>query len=596
MSKIVAINKENGNLIIKNSGSFVTIDVEKKDVLSVDENVLISWKEWDHPTSDSISPLWDELAEAATTTLSIQNTTEITDPETKIFRVPKKVQAESLTFSSDTVSLQDIYGFVASGSLDTVEEHTKTWLDKVMENYPLTAEEPDNVDQFFYVYESEDSPFVVTGLFKLDDETWFQRIDNEWHSVAAPDPVKLVEIVDDETKDIVFSWADKNDGSTLELSNYFVEEFGIFNAAYAELDLEFLQRAFDIYDSQERSINAKKQVRGPGGKFTKNPGGAESTRETPVARLDVDVPLLENPSQRIDEYLKWVEEQRGGAAAPSDLGISAQAAGVPESDVTPLYLAIVDDIDTDAVLDVISLVPPKAGTQGDVTAWKRSNGQWIAAPEMVVALRGSTPPSVKELKDPELLKNVLIQVDKATSVETEDVPPPGETELNPDGTDANAPHPEAASARDIALGLSFSDGSLLIKTVDDLRREVHNVESYEQQLHVIKRARALNRIDLLPDMWNNAPDQTEFALWGPYGEILPLNAAGGADRNRGNAERLRHYWTRGLGGVKIGWRTPGDGTRCIAYLTKYLGYRARGYCQLRHWEMNGYYMGDRRNK
>lgn len=71
---------------------------------------------------------------------------------------------------------------------------------------------------------------------------------------------------------------------------------------------------------------------------------------------------------------------------------------------------------------------------------------------------------------------------------------------------------------------------------------------------------------------------------------------GGADRNRGGAEKLRRYWTRGAGAAKIRWGTPGDWTRCVAQLTKYLGPRAKGYCNLRHKEMNGYYPGDDKNK
>ena len=68
--------------------------------------------------------------------------------------------------------------------------------------------------------------------------------------------------------------------------------------------------------------------------------------------------------------------------------------------------------------------------------------------------------------------------------------------------------------------------------------------------------------------------------------------AGGIDRNRGQAEELRKYWTVGKGGLKIRWGTDGDWTRCVQQLTKYLGVRAKGYCALRHKEMNGVYPGD----
>lgn len=73
-------------------------------------------------------------------------------------------------------------------------------------------------------------------------------------------------------------------------------------------------------------------------------------------------------------------------------------------------------------------------------------------------------------------------------------------------------------------------------------------------------------------------------LWDEYGT---LTAAGGLDRNRGNAENLRRYWTVGPGAAKIKWGLPSDWRRCVRHLSKYLGVRARGYCNLRHKEVLG---------
>jgi len=77
--------------------------------------------------------------------------------------------------------------------------------------------------------------------------------------------------------------------------------------------------------------------------------------------------------------------------------------------------------------------------------------------------------------------------------------------------------------------------------------------------------------------------------------VEPLLAKGGLDRNRGGAEKLRRYWTRGKGALKIRWGTPGDWTRCVRQLSKYLGPRAKGYCQLRHKEVTGVYTGSKYN-
>jgi len=77
--------------------------------------------------------------------------------------------------------------------------------------------------------------------------------------------------------------------------------------------------------------------------------------------------------------------------------------------------------------------------------------------------------------------------------------------------------------------------------------------------------------------------------------VEPILSAGGLDRNRGNAEALRRYWTRGKGALKIRWGTPGDWTRCVRQLSKYMGPRAKGYCQLRHKEVTGVYTGSKYN-
>lgn len=104
--------------------------------------------------------------------------------------------------------------------------------------------------------------------------------------------------------------------------------------------------------------------------------------------------------------------------------------------------------------------------------------------------------------------------------------------------------------------------------------------------------------DVLLQMSETSPDKAkpEEAVMASFISIMEaFVAAGGADRNRGNAEELRKYWTRGKGAAKIRWGTPGDWTRCVRNLSKYMGPRAKGYCQLRHKEVTGIYTGDRNN-
>lgn len=61
----------------------------------------------------------------------------------------------------------------------------------------------------------------------------------------------------------------------------------------------------------------------------------------------------------------------------------------------------------------------------------------------------------------------------------------------------------------------------------------------------------------------------------------------GGRKGGGNAQTLRNYWTHGAGAAKIRWGTPGDWSRCNRLLSKYMGARAKGYCQLRHMAATG---------
>ena len=111
----------------------------------------------------------------------------------------------------------------------------------------------------------------------------------------------------------------------------------------------------------------------------------------------------------------------------------------------------------------------------------------------------------------------------------------------------------------------------------------------------------LTQIDSLTASGFFSTDLQLMVLFGPRVEVMEefsnletLSAAGGLDRNRGKAEKLRRYWTTGRGGRrKIKWKTGGDWTRCVRYLSKYLGPRAKGYCALRHKEVTGLWTGDK---
>jgi hypothetical protein len=78
--------------------------------------------------------------------------------------------------------------------------------------------------------------------------------------------------------------------------------------------------------------------------------------------------------------------------------------------------------------------------------------------------------------------------------------------------------------------------------------------------------------------------------------VASRGRSSGARSRRGNAETLRRYWSvSGPGNAKIRWGTPGDWARCNRQLSRYMGARARGYCQLLHRRNTGVYTGSRAN-
>ncbi|WP_086680029.1 HK97 family phage prohead protease [Streptomyces pseudogriseolus] len=72
--------------------------------------------------------------------------------------------------------------------------------------------------------------------------------------------------------------------------------------------------------------------------------------------------------------------------------------------------------------------------------------------------------------------------------------------------------------------------------------------------------------------------------------VVEAKASGGWDKNRGNAENLRHWYTRGEGAARIGWGTGGDFDRCVAIASEHMSAEeAKGYCNLRHHDALGIY-------
>jgi hypothetical protein len=296
---------------------------------------------------------------------------------------------------------------------------------------------------------------------------------------------------------------------------------------------------------------------------------------------------------------------RVASATPENKAVTPET-----SDVQPIFFAIVSEDDPSAVIDLVSLVPAATDSTNSMT-YTRENKQWVRNEAILVDMNSATPPPVVPL-DAAALKSVIEQVDGVTSVAAS---------VNPDekfitvlwGKGGNvmflaSPDEEALTAAGIIVAEEQELADALIE-ITQKHGKFNSDDSgvwagYESAEENENKEIGVNCANCMlyagGDVCKIIEQPVEpmgycrFALI-PDGIVKPMQAAGGADRNRGNAENLRRYWTIGKGGLKIRWATPGDWTRCYRNLKKYMGPRAKGYCSLRHKEMTGMWPGDKRN-
>jgi len=192
------------------------------------------------------------------------------------------------------------------------------------------------------------------------------------------------------------------------------------------------------------------------------------------------------------------------AGSPTD-GLPANAQTV----------AVVDELDKNAVLDLIAVAPgPKV--------WRRHDGGWQEDARWLNALKSVKPPPLVKVAD-ELLAKVTMQVDQSTAGQPFD----GKSKST------------TASASSLLAAAQAADDEAAVM----------------------------------------------FAL------LAAKSPAKSAANKAAGAERLRQYWLHGKGAAKIRWGTKGAWTRCYKHLSKYLGPRAKGYCQLMHGRATGTWAG-----
>ena len=131
------------------------------------------------------------------------------------------------------------------------------------------------------------------------------------------------------------------------------------------------------------------------------------------------------------------------------------------------------------------------------------------------------------------------------------------------------------------------DRPVTVVTKDDLDRHIEDIMSEHDKMYDSEWVPDGDIVSLIDELNREYDRSDEYAITAAF--------EGGIDRNRGKAEKLRHYWLYGRGALKIRWNTPGDWTRCYHQLFKYMGPRAKGYCALRHKEATGVWPGSKFN-
>lgn len=248
------------------------------------------------------------------------------------------------------------------------------------------------------------------------------------------------------------------------------------------------------------------------------------------------------------------------AIQPTDIS------GLPES--SRAFVAIVDKDDHNAVLNLAVL----AKVEAKVYAFVRMNSAWYSAPELLTKFESTDPPFLVKLEDEGQIGSVIEQIDSGDlgsedREEEEQAPSNDEEEAIAAAMRSYEISGDEADARDAVILASLTGNHRL------LTREV-----------II--ASGLGLLD------SRSVDD--------YGTILAsagdLEGADVFESDYAAARRLKSYWLHGPGAAKIRWGSPGDWRRCVRHLSKYMGPRAKGYCQLRHKDATGMYTGDKKHK
>lgn len=567
--------------------------------------------------------------------------------------IAEEIASGKVVYKEHIEWLQEFFSSIDVQYLLHGGDDARQWLDKVDSPSSVVASGFSGRDEWvFFVTGPDEKATLAEAVYSIDPKTehlfsW----NGEWTDLGSVFDSNVespfIMEVDFTTAKGVAEWSMSKHKSEKSIDIRLLDpvEYNIYRKAQFALDYKMLDRVTDFITVdtgedpsllRERSKNAQKQARDGSGRFgpTSGPSNAKPAGEAdpgaPARAVDADGKKPETKqskqarlSAKYEDSLKQLdtaktddeavqeridstkvratlEEGTANSPQPSDEFLEefrrgeaeevdnrdeknrpkttfadeasyepdpdaiqpTDISGLPES--SRAFVAIVDKDDHNAVLNLAVL----AKVEAKVYAFVRMNSAWYSAPELLTKFESTDPPFLVKLEDEAQIGSVIEQIDsgdlgaedreEATSNEEEEAIAAAmkSYEISGDGSDA----------RDAVILASLTGNHRL------LTREV-----------II--ASGLGLLD------SRSVDD--------YGTILAsagdLEGADVFESDYAAARRLKRYWLHGPGAAKIRWGSPGDWRRCVRHLSKYMGPRAKGYCQLRHKDANGYYTGDKKN-
>ena len=420
------------------------------------------------------------------------------------YTIPNADKLLSL-LESKSIDLQTI-----KASIDDFNR-LSTWAEEVGQEDPVELTTPQlNSNLSYYAASSlPDSP-NVNMLIALDTEGdilfWdgnvFKPTDFTIETLDLPTIIDI----DIETAEVLATWVhdiEDVDNNFLDISTLNPEESALVTDALHEMDFYLLDNATGILadasklwiDNHDKYLRQENQSRNWHGQYDGPQAPKVRKLFSPKARVQgqIDYDIWKS----ILDFVKMTSESEAAA----------------EADGNTMYVAIVDPVDTTAVLDVISIVTNPANNLP--ASWVRRNGEWVQDNQYLDKIRSATPPTTVVLNEDDA-EDVIKQID--------------DSDANKEENDAT----EASSEEYICAALATNNPEKLPK---GLTRE-------------------------------------STILYGEYGEVITAAGVPGiADTPSDFAAtaRLKNYWAFGKGVAKWLPGTPGDLTRLHNHLAKYVG-------------------------